>query len=548
MSEFPLSDHVIDDSDLEPSIAGEEETSQAEPSPQDEAALSEPVIGLSPVEQYITELSLVLFDQTASLHGLDLECRKALEILGPHLEVQIPHARKKPYQAVLNYLASQTGFTYPPELEPVIAASLAMYQGKIKPGELDHFEISPIQQRQIITLVALLKIAAGLNDSKSNQTIIQKVEINQGEVWIEVDGPQAVSDAAVAQHKTTLWKKIGYPRIEILEAKEAALWRLPYPETAEKAGILPTDSLAEAGRKVMCFQFAQMLKNEPGTRLGEDIEALHDMRVATRRMRASFEVFESAFEPGALKPYLKGLRATGRALGAVRDLDVFMEKAGIYLKTLPDDHQHDLDLLLNAWREQREAARTQMLSFLDSQEYREFKRKFNIFLNTPGAGARQHPMEQPTPALVCELAPVLIYSRWAEVRSFSPFMRDATVEQFHALRIEFKKFRYTVEYFREVLGKSADEVIADLKKVQDHLGDLNDAQVAGLILREFIDTWEPRQEALPVQERVSFEPLLQYLTNRHAEKHQLMQSFKDTWMYINRPGFRRYLAQAVAVL
>ena len=54
------------------------------------------------------------------------------------------------------------------------------------------------------------------------------------------------------------------------------------------------------------------------------------------------------------------------------------------------------------------------------------------------------------------------------------------------LRIEFKKFRYTVEYFREVLGKRAFEVIEEVKPLQDHLGDMNDAQVASQILREFI--------------------------------------------------------------
>ena len=47
---------------------------------------------------------------------------------------------------------------------------------------------------------------------------------------------------------------------------------------------------------------------ELGTRLGEDIEALHDMRVATRRMRAAFRVFGEHFEPKAVAPYLKGLK------------------------------------------------------------------------------------------------------------------------------------------------------------------------------------------------------------------------------------------------
>jgi len=45
-------------------------------------------------------------------------------------------------------------------------------------------------------------------------------------------------------------------------------------------------AMSEAGRKVLRTHFARMLANEAGTRLGEDIEELHDMRVATRRLRA----------------------------------------------------------------------------------------------------------------------------------------------------------------------------------------------------------------------------------------------------------------------
>ncbi len=101
----------------------------------------------------------------------------------------------------------------------------------------------------------------------------------------------------------------------------------------------------------MTYHFAEMLRHEEGTRLGEDIEALHDMRVATRRLRAAFEVFGPAFDKQTLKVHLAGLRMTGRTLGAVRDMDVFMEKAQKYLQTLPEARQSGLDPLLEHWKE-----------------------------------------------------------------------------------------------------------------------------------------------------------------------------------------------------
>src|SRR5512139_2183845 len=141
--------------------------------------------------------------------------------------------------------------------------------------------------------------------------------------------------------------------LESLSPQEIAASGLRSEQLKLKSpGVQPDDSLAEAGRKVLRYHFVQMLRHEAGTRDGEDIEDLHDMRVATRRMRAAFEVFEDAFTPKSLRTYLKGLRTAGRTLGRVRDMDVFMEKAHHYLESLPSDRRQGLDPLLRHWQEE----------------------------------------------------------------------------------------------------------------------------------------------------------------------------------------------------
>ena len=313
-------------------------------------------------------------------------------------------------------------------------------------------------------------------------------------------------------------------------------------------GVLPDDTLAEAGRKVLRFHFSQMLRHEAGTQLGEDIEELHDMRVATRRMRAAFEVFEGAFTQKAIKSQLKGLRAAGRALGRVRDLDVFMEKAYHYADTLPEERRPGLQPLLQAWMNARQEARSVMVKYLDSGAYQNFKGRFDGFVNTPGVGVRPQKNPLPTPHLVRDVAPALIYERLASVRAFDSVLSTATLEQFHALRIEFKKLRYTLEFFREVLGSEAGAVIEEIKAMQDHLGDLNDAQVATQILRDFLQEWDTQQAALPVVERTAPAPVLDYLSVRYAERQDLEHSFRQAWEHFNQPALRQNLAQAVSVL
>jgi CHAD domain-containing protein len=508
--------------------------------------------------EHVLNLALTLFDHTQSLHGLNENDRRLLEMAVRMQNLPISAGKKKAYQAMLeavqfHFSALYGGLAAEQEVsieqQRVLAATIGFIRGKLNRGEVSHLELSPIQQHQVLTMAALIRIAIGLDQSRSGETTIQKIEEAQDGWWIVVEGPQAVNDAHSAQRSARLWEKIGYPEIQVLETQEAAIQLQPFPEPMEQIGVLPTDTFAEAGRKVMRYHFAQMLRHEEGTRLGEDIEVLHDMRVATRRLRAAFEVFGKAFEPGVLKPYLTGLRATGRALGNVRDLDVFMEKARHYLQTLPEEEQGSLDPLISAWQERRENARSQMLEHLDSREYAAFKRKYNVFLNTPGAGARKFSDDRPSPHLVNELAPLLVYTGLASVRAFDSFLIDASIELLHALRIEFKKLRYTVEYFKEVLGKKAELVIEDLKLIQDHLGDLNDAQVATQLLREFIDSWESHQTTLSIGERQNLEGVVNYLAARHAERHHLMVTFRQTWKsnFANR-RFRRNLAQAVSVL
>ena len=185
------------------------------------------------------------------------------------------------------------------------------------------------------------------------------------------------------------------------EEPEAPPAKSPPARRGDSPGLDPDDSMTEAALKTLQFHFERMLEHEPGTRLGDDIEELHDMRVATRRMRASFPVFGEFLDMQSMKPFLKGLRRTGRALGRVRDLDVFQEKTEKYLQTLPADRQDDLKPLTDVWRAERDQARQQMLEYLDGKQYAQFKVLFGEILQprlqacAPGIFAGWQPQTAP---------------------------------------------------------------------------------------------------------------------------------------------------------
>ena len=499
--------------------------------------------------EHVRNQATRLFDRTQSLHELGADSRCVLELAALIYNVPFPPGKKKPINAARKLIQAQV-YKEPlsSEQQAVLASVLALQHGQIKRKTIQRLDLSPIQQREALTLAALLRIAIGLDQSGGQQTFIEQVELARSELWIVISGPDVEVDAAAAQHNARLWSKIGYPDVKILLPAEAKARLMPFPEPQEFMGVASGDSFAEAGRKVMRYHFAEMLQNEYGTRLGEDIEALHDMRVATRRLRAAFDVFDTAFERQEMKRHRAGLRTTGQTLGHVRDLDVMIEKAQHYRDNLPEDQRVGLDPLFEYWQSERESARKQMLAFLDSREYQDFKREFNVFVNTPGSGVRPVSDNPPEPRLVSEIAPILVFTRLAAVRAYEPYLPDAPVERLHALRIEFKKLRYTVEFFREVLGEDAKMAINKFKKIQDHLGDLNDAQVVGQILEQFLSNWQLTQEQLPEKERRDAHAVQTYRESRLAEKEQLIASFQGVWDDFNQPEFRHKLAQAISVL
>jgi CHAD domain-containing protein len=327
-------------------------------------------------------------------------------------------------------------------------------------------------------------------------------------------------------------------------------------ELLKKPDISADDPMSEAGRKTFRFHYRRMLYNEPGTRLGEDIEALHDMRVATRRMRAAFRTFGDYFDPKVMRPLLKGLRQTGQMLGAVRDLDVFRAKTQVYLESLPESQRAGLDGFLSLMEERRETARQEMIAYLDSARYARFRDRFGEFVETKGMAALPvAPGEgEPRPYRVRHVVPVAIYQRLAAVHAYDEWVNipHPQTVQLHALRIACKRLRYTLEFFVEVLGPEAKTLIREVVAMQDHLGEVQDAVVASGILRDYLmwGTWgheadrPPRRPATPV-----IAPgVAAYLAVRQLDLQHLLDTFPEAWQRLNNAQCKQLVAEAISAL
>ena len=247
------------------------------------------------------------------------------------------------------------------------------------------------------------------------------------------------------------------------------------PEVALDFGPTDIDATMSAGEVAFAIlrrHFAEMLTHEPGVRLGEDPEELHDMRVATRRLRAALKLYSDVL-PKRSERYERDLRWVGGALGEVRDLDVHLQR----LSEEASRNGEVLEGVAALLRDRRVEARRRMLDALDSNRY---ERLVASFSGTLRRG------RSPTPtAPILEAAPNLLRERYKKVRKAANKLReDSPPEHFHNLRKKGKRLRYALEPVQEIYGKPAKQMVKLLKKIQDDLGDHQDLIVAAGLMEE----------------------------------------------------------------
>jgi len=255
----------------------------------------------------------------------------------------------------------------------------------------------------------------------------------------------------------------------------------PHRPTAVDVGPVEIDPDAPIGvvaLAVLRRQFAVLLAREPGTRLGDDIEELHQMRVATRRMRAALALFRDVLpaDAAALRVELGWLAGL---LGAVRDLDVQLEQLDEWIAAVAEEDRAPLERLRALLLEERRAARAEMLAGLESRRYATLLRRFERMLRLT-RGGRAAAARVP----VRSAAPDLIEQSYRRVRKAARRIGPGSPpEDYHRLRIACKRFRYALEFLADVYPGETRRLVRRLAAVQDVLGLNQDADVAIARLR-----------------------------------------------------------------
>lgn len=294
------------------------------------------------------------------------------------------------------------------------------------------------------------------------------------------------------------------------------------------------DLLAQASRMQIARHVALLYAHHDDVLNGDDHHAVHQMRVATRRMRAVLGVSAEVFKPKVIKPLAKRLRSLAGLLGVVRDGDVLLERLYAYNATLEPDIQAAFTSFVATVRAERDAGQAAVQQALEAKSYRKLLGELTDFLAAPLQKVLAP--DDSLPILVRHRAGSALWSRYEAVRRYETVLPTATSEQLHDLRIASKHLRYTLELFETPLGTAGQTLIKTVKAAQEHLGLIHDADVAIARAQLFLH----KQGTVPT--------VIRYIDVREAERAQAVADLQQFWTQLTSDTFRKAAGRALAGL
>ena len=247
------------------------------------------------------------------------------------------------------------------------------------------------------------------------------------------------------------------------------LYRVLPPAPRAKAPA-PDAPLRDHLRHLLEVQLAELEAHDPGVRLGEDAEDVHRFRVATRRTRALVRATRPLLGD-ALVPLGEELRSLAGVVGPVRDLDVLLGRLRVEIATLGVDERSGRELL-SGLEAAREEARQRLLESLGSPRYRSLLDAFATAIATLPRLRKS--------ASADDLAADAFRRLRRAAAALPPRPSD---QELHRLRIDAKRARYAAELAALGGAPSARRAVDALKRLQDVIGEHQDAVVAEERLR-----------------------------------------------------------------
>jgi CHAD domain-containing protein len=356
----------------------------------------------------------------------------------------------------------------------IVAVTAFLHRGQISSARLAQaipHSLPPAAIEQASGIAALVRLAAGLTPRRTPGVHIGQVAISTRLIAIELLGARTRKLERRIQRKSNLWqliygKKLAWRWINLKRPLE------PEPVVAQDGAsdILPQDSIRAAGIRIMSVQVARMISGAEAVRLAQDPEAIHNLRVACRRLRSAFRVFGDTLVDDNFEACRIGLRVCGDMLGSVRNQEVMLGLLLGFKMSDPTGRIPAMDSIVGRWEKTCDQARRSLVDYIEGKAFKALIAQLQHLVCSPDS----------SPAIVkrrCRvkvMAKQHLHSASLRVLAYDKVIKTASLEELHKLRIECKRLRYSLEFFRSLLGSDSAMILTRLVDTQIQLGALHD--------------------------------------------------------------------------
>lgn len=290
-------------------------------------------------------------------------------------------------------------------------------------------------------------------------------------------------------------------------------------------------SLLNYCARSMLPQILYLRKTAQNVLRRRNTDDIHDMRVASRRIRTCLSLFAGALPNKIIKPWVRDIKAVTQSYGRVRDLDVQIDlldtlyKATMEKTLLPGLRRVKLRLKQKRAKQEAET-RALTAAVLESPTLLEMQGWAESTLAEPINEAEKSQR-------LFQTANIQIQSRLDEFLFYEVFIFDPVrINELHQMRIAVKHLRYTLEIFSELYSSKTDFALDIARKSQQILGEIHDADVWSLFLPRFLSREETRVTKFfgykgPVNR---LKPGIDFLLeNRKLERDRLYKQYLQEW-------------------
>ena len=275
----------------------------------------------------------------------------------------------------------------------------------------------------------------------------------------------------------------------------------------------------------------------PGVRKGRDIECVHDLRVALRRLRGALTVLAGFFPAHLVKRWRKPVRRLTRTMGAARDADVQIEFLKAFLKGTTDPRcRPGIEHLLLRATQRREALQSKVLRELERFEKAAVAGALDAALLRKQVRARSLPPRK-LRRLACDCLTTLLEDMLAYE---TQVMHPKRIAALHRMRIAARRLRYAIEVFAPLYPDALEAAHTLLTEIQDLLGDIHDCDLWIEFLPTFLETEQARTRNHGGRSRAvnRLAPGLKLLAHeRRQHRDTRYREFIARWQKVKKQNF-----------